>query len=98
MVQDKLPRFPSSQPPAVAREGKRIPKLGRKGIGLHKRQPGESSLLAEQRREVLHGTLEPVIQRESHYRGLAFEDGGNSVELIGWAEVAGESDGNEVSL
>lgn len=48
------------QPLAVGADGKRVPKLERKGIDLLKRQPGQASLSTDQRREILHDTLEPM--------------------------------------
>jgi hypothetical protein len=82
---------------AVGDDGKRVPKLERKGVDLLKRQPGQSKLSTEQRREILRDTLEPMIQRELHHRGLIPEDGGYSSKLIGWVEVGGESGGNGAS-
>ncbi len=85
------------QPLAVGTDGKRVPKLERKGIDLLKRQPGPPALSTDQRREILHDTLEPMIQRELHHRGLVPKNGGYSSKLIGWVEVGGESAGNGAS-
>ena len=60
--------------PLGGQDGKRIPKLERESIDLLKRQPGRSSLSAEQRRELLHDMLEPMIQRRLHHRGLIPEN------------------------
>ena len=54
------------------------------------RQPGPHSLSLEQRRELLHDTLEPMIRRELNHRGLVPTNGGYSSKLIGWVEVGGE--------
>ena len=77
------------QPLAVGHDGKRIPKLEREGIDLLKRHPGQSSLSTEQRQQLLHNSLEPMIQRELNHRGLVPENGGYSSKLIGWVEVEG---------
>ena len=79
------------KPLTVGVEGMRVPKLERKGIDLLKRRPGQSGLSTEQRREILHNTLEPMLQRELHHRGLVPQNGGYSSKLIGWVEVGGET-------
>ena len=73
---------------AVTAEGRRVPKLERLGIDLLTRPLGPASLALVQRRELLHDTIEPMIQRELHHRGLVPENGGYSARLIGWVEVA----------
>ena len=78
-------------PLSVDLNGKRVPQLDREGIELLKRLPGQSSLSAERRRALLHDTLEPMVQRELHHRGLIPENGGYSAKLIGWVEVGIES-------
>ena len=78
------------QPLAVDLTGKRIPQLDHQGMDLLKRPPGQSGMSTEQRQELLHDTLEPMIQRELHHRGLIPEDGGYSSKLIAWVEVDGQ--------
>ena len=82
------------QPLAVDADGKRIPKLERKGVDLLKRHPAESVLSTEKRKKILHDALEPMIQRELHHRGLVPESGGYSSKLIGWVEVGAAQGGN----
>ncbi len=79
------------KPLAIGQTGNRIPKLERKGIDLLKRQPGLSSLSTDLRRELLRDTVEPMIQRELHHRGLVPESGGYSSKLIGWVEIGNPS-------
>ena len=74
----------------VGVNGKRIPSLEHNGIDLLNRRPRQSCLAVRQRRELLRGTLEPMLQRELHHRGLIPKSGGYSSKLIGWVEVAGE--------
>ena len=75
----------------VGADGRRIPQLECKGVDLLKRRPGRSRLSAKQRRELLHGTLEPMLQRELHHRGLVPKNGGYSSKLISWVEVGCET-------
>ena len=75
----------------VGADGKPVPKLERNGIDLLRRQPARPSFSAEQRRELLHNTLEPMLQRELHHRGLVPKKGGYSSKLIVWVEIARES-------
>jgi len=82
---------------AIDNEGRRIPKLERLGLALLKRQPGQPSLSLEQRREILHETLEPMLQREFHHRGMVPKDGGYSSKLIGWAEICSRAGRTRVS-
>jgi hypothetical protein len=42
----------------------------------------------EQRARLLHSVIEPMLNREIHYRGLAAEQGGLSTRLIAWVEAA----------
>ncbi len=78
------------QPLAVSTEGGRAPKLERKGVDLLNRRPGPAVLAVDQRRELLHDTLEPMLQRELNHRGLVPENGGYSAKLIGWVEIGGQ--------
>ena len=84
------------KPLIVGADGRRIPKLERNGDDLLKRPPGQSCFSAKQRRELLHNTLEPMLQRELHHRGLIPENGGYSSKLIGWVEVGGETSTSRV--
>ena len=76
------------QPLAVSAEGKRLRKLETIGTDLLTRGPGRPVLSIEQRRQLLHDTLEPMVRRELNHRGLVPENGGYSSRLIGWAEVS----------
>ena len=77
------------QPFATTAEGKRLPKLEVNAIELLERQPGPPCLSLEERRELLHNTLEPMIRRELNHRGHVPDNGGYSSRLIAWAEVSG---------
>jgi len=76
------------QPLAIDGQGKRIPTLERQGLELFHHKPCRSDLSLEQRQEILHNTLEPMVQRELQHRGLVPKDGGFSSKLIGWVEIA----------
>ena len=80
------------QPFAVSGEGLRIPKLEREGVELLKRSPASTCLSLDQRLELLHRTIEPMIRRELNHRGLVPDNGGYSSKLIGWIEVHGTSE------
>jgi superfamily II DNA or RNA helicase len=80
------------QPLALGPDGKRVPKLERESIDLLKRQPAAPYLSIDKRRELLHKTLEPMLQRELNHRGLVPENGGYASRLIGWIEVSGSSE------
>ena len=75
---------------AVTAEGRRVPRLELLGIDLLTRPPGPASLSLEHRRELLHDTIEPMIQRELDHRGLVPANGGYSAKLIGWSEIDGQ--------
>ena len=77
------------QPLAVTPDGKRLPKVERAGAELFSLPPAAAFLSADQRRSLLHDTLEPMLARELSHRGLLPADGGYSTKLIGWVEVAG---------
>lgn len=40
--------------------------------------------------ELLHDTIERMLQRELNHRGFVPENGGYSAKLIGWVEVGGQ--------
>ena len=85
------------KPLAISGNGNRVPKLEREDLNVFKRQPGQSHFSVDQRRELLHNKLEPMLQRELHHRGLIPEDGGYSSKLIGWIEVGVEGGMNRNS-
>ena len=76
------------QPLAVSVEGKRVRKLEASGTELLTRGAGRPILGVEERVELLHDTLEPMVHRELNHRGLVPANGGYSSILIGWAEVS----------
>ena len=86
------------KPLIVGPDGRRVPKLENNGGELLKRPPGMSCLSARQRRELLHNTLEPMLQRELHHRGFVPKNGGYSSKLIGWVEIGGETSTSGVDL
>lgn len=75
------------RPLAVDAAGARVPKLEREGPELLRRPPNAACFSPQRRRELLHGVLEPMLQRELRHRGLVPEGGSFSARLIGWAEV-----------
>ena len=75
------------QPLAVTAAGNRLPKVERAGAELFSLPPAAAFLSADQRRSLLHDTLEPMLARELSHRGLLPADGGYSTKLIGWVEV-----------
>ena len=77
---------------AVDQDGKRISKLEQEGIDLLRRDAGQSNMSKENRQELLHNSIEPMIQRELDHRGLVPENGGYSSKLVAWVEVAGTAD------
>ena len=76
------------QPLAVSAAGRRLPTLEAQGADLLRREPAPPTLSFEQRRELLHDIVEPMIRRELNHRGLVPENGGYSSKLIGWVEVS----------
>ena len=79
------------KPLTVRTDGKRVPILERNGVDLLKRRPEQSGLSTEQRRELLHNILEPMLQRELHHRGLVPKSGGYASKLICWIEVGSKA-------
>ncbi|MCD4760473.1 DEAD/DEAH box helicase [bacterium] len=75
-------------PLAVDCTGKRVPLIEKRHTELFHRLPAHSVLLMEERRHLLNSVIEPMLQRELQYRGIASETGGYSVELVGWVEVS----------
>ena len=75
-------------PLAVSAAGRRLPGLETQGTDLLRKEPAPPTLSLEQRRALLHDTMEPMIRRELNHRGLVADSGGYSSKLIGWAEVS----------
>jgi hypothetical protein len=75
-------------PLAVDADGKRLVALERHPDTLWRLQPvSESAIQKEKKLRLLREVLEPMLQRELEYRGLAVSSGGFEAKLIGWLEV-----------
>jgi len=75
------------QPIAVDLQGQRQPSLERSPEGAFQNQSAAPGGNREDRSRLLKESIEPMLQREIHHRGLAAESSGFSSELIGWIEV-----------
>jgi ERCC4-related helicase len=74
-------------PLAVDIEGKRLPALERKAETLFTWPATNPRLTMDDRDQLLHEHLEPMLQRELQHRGVVPDGGGYSSTLIGWVEV-----------
>jgi hypothetical protein len=75
-------------PLAVDNEGKRLVAWERQPERLWREQPASSSSIsADQKLGLLRETLEPMLQRELEYRGVAKGNKGFEAKLIGWVEA-----------
>ncbi len=73
---------------AVDMDGRRLASWERQPEMLWRLPPiASSQAQVERKLAVLHETLEPMLQRELEYRGLALSQGGFEAKLIGWVEV-----------
>lgn len=67
--------------------GHRLPALERRAREVFERAPVASPWDLDERKRILHGTIEPMLQREVQRRRLSPEKGGFSSQLLGWVEV-----------
>lgn len=75
-------------PLAVDRDGQRAPSIEKRRDDIFRRVPKPPVLCGEERRKLLAGAIEPMLQRELQHRGIATEQGGYAVELIAWVEMS----------
>jgi len=75
-------------PLAVDCDGQRVPAIEKRYLDLFKRSASNPIFSVEKRRKMLNDFIEPMLQRELQYRGIASEKGGFSVELVGWLDVS----------
>ena len=72
---------------AVSVDGNRLAAMEQNISSLLRQPPARPVLDVEQRAQLLHSVIEPMLNREIHYRGLAVEQGGLSTRLIAWVEA-----------
>lgn len=75
-------------PLAVEHDGKRIPAVEKRRSEVFHQPPKDPALDPGERRTLLREVLDPMLQRELKQRGIATEQGGFAVELIGWVEAS----------
>jgi hypothetical protein len=74
-------------PIAVDLEGKRVPSLEKRNRECFKAPAGRVLLDGDERTQLLHEHIEPTLQRELGYRGIANPDTGYATELLAWVEI-----------
>lgn len=75
-------------PIAVNKEGKRIPSVEKQYRDCFKPPAGRPQFDQPARTALLHEHIEPTLQRELSYRGIASPERGHSTELVAWVELA----------
>ena len=73
---------------AVDESGRRASHLERIGMDLFHRDTAISSRSLDDRLHLLRNTIEPMLERDLHYRGVVPEAGGFTSTLIGWVEIS----------
>ena len=74
-------------PIAIDREGKRVPVIEKQYRDYFKAPTGRPQFEQAERTALLHEHIEPTLQRELSYRGIANPEMGYSTELLAWIEV-----------
>ncbi len=74
-------------PIAVDREGKRVPMIEKQYRDCFKAPTGRPQFEQSERTALLHEHIEPTLQRELGYRGIASPEKGYSTELLAWIEI-----------
>jgi superfamily II DNA or RNA helicase len=74
-------------PIAVESEGKRVPSIEKQYLECFKAPSGRPQFELSERSELLHEHIEPTLQRELGYRGIASPEKGYSSELLAWLEI-----------
>ncbi len=75
-------------PLAVDADGQRVPTLEKHRDQLFWQEPKAPTLDSAERLKLLGNVIDPMLQREVQHRGIAAEQGGYAVELVGWVEVS----------
>ncbi len=74
-------------PIVVGSEGKRVPSIEKQFLEFFKAPSGRPQFEPSERSELLHEHIEPTLQRELGYRGIASPEKGYSSELLAWLEI-----------
>ena len=74
-------------PIAVDLAGKRVPSPEKRNRECFKAPAGRALLDKDERTQLLHEHIEPTLQRELGYRGIANPDTGYATELLAWVEI-----------
>jgi hypothetical protein len=74
-------------PIAVDRTGKRVPSVEKQYRGHFQALAGRPQFQPDERATLLHGHIEPMLQRELDHRGIANPDQGYSSEMVAWIEL-----------
>ena len=77
-------------PLVVSVEGNRMAYLELEDAVLLREPATRPILDVKQRAQLLHSTIEPMLDREIQYRGITAERGGLSTRLIVWVEAAAQ--------
>lgn len=72
---------------AVDQQGKRIPTLEKQYRDCCRAATGKPQFDQAERSGLLHEHIEPTLQRELDFRGIARPESGFSTELLAWIEV-----------
>jgi hypothetical protein len=75
-------------PLAVDRDGRRVPTLEKRRDELFRQMPKAPVLDLAERQKLLADVINPMLQRELQHRGIATEQGGYAVEMVGWVETS----------
>jgi len=75
-------------PLAVDRDGQRVPTLEKRRDELFRQAPKSPVFDSAERQKLLADVINPMLQRELQHRGIAAEQGGYAVELVGWVEAS----------
>ena len=73
---------------AVDGKGQRVPTLEKRRDELFRQAPKAPVFELAERQKLLADVIDPMLQRELQHRGIAAEQGGYAVELVGWVEVS----------
>ncbi|RKT43267.1 hypothetical protein [Thiocapsa rosea] len=74
-------------PIAVDLEGRRVPAIEKRYRDVFRTSAAHPVLKPSERAELMHGHIEPTLQRELSYRGIASPEKGYASELVAWVEV-----------
>jgi hypothetical protein len=73
---------------AVDQQGKRIPALEKQYRDCCRAATGKPQFDPAERSRLLHEHIEPTLQRELDFRGIARPESGFSSELLAWLDVS----------